>query len=183
MHSGPWANPRRKPYICIHVFTTQQWPSLWLREGITPAMWHPHGDPFTPPHKHVAADPPSPFSLWSFGLGDWHCTTDRRRLWLLYWLYYLHCDNTVTWYFMVVHIASFMAPAEHWEKTHFISLTALYVSIMVIFNSWFLCRISGKNLSSADLTIHWITMFLVLILISFWCVLPHGRGRLMHSYQ
>lgn len=26
-------------------------------------------------------------------------------------------------------------------------------------------------------------MFLVLILISFWCVLPRRRGRLMHSYQ
>lgn len=127
-------------YSCIHntTMTLSVAPRGDNTSNVTSTRWSIY---FTT--QTCCCWPPPPLSLWSFGLGAWHYTPDRHLPWLLYWLHYLHCDNTVTWYFMVVHIASFVAPAERWEKTHFISLAALCVLIMVIFTSWFLFWISG----------------------------------------
>lgn len=69
-------------------------------------------DQFTPPDKHVVADTPSSFSLifW-FGWLALHSSQTLNPILVV------HGDKRVTWYYVVVHIASFMAPAEHWGKT------------------------------------------------------------------
>lgn len=62
----------------IHLHSCIQNKTMTLcgsKKGITQAIWHPHCDQFTPPHKHVYCWPPRLFlsDLFWFGWLALHC--------------------------------------------------------------------------------------------------------------
>ncbi len=99
-------------YSCIHntTMTLSVAPKGNNTSYVTSTQWSIYST-----RQTCCCWPPLPLSLWSFGLGDWHCATDRHRHPVLV----VHCDKRVTWYFAVVHIASFLAPAEKNPAAHF----------------------------------------------------------------
>lgn len=130
----------------------QQLPFLRLQEAITHADIHTLINLLHQTNMLLLTPPP--LSLWSFGLGDWHCTADR--LWILYWLcMVIKGSLDIMWLSTLHHLWHLQSTGEKPLQLE----PVWYISVVTIFQSWLLFCIPGSSSSSADLTIHWITLF------------------------
>lgn len=124
--------PWRKPYICIHVFTTQQWPSLWLQKGdntssVTSTQWSIYSA-----RQTCCCWPP--LHLFLSDLSVW-VTTNRHHLWIQYWSCIVKKGSLdILWLSTLHHLWHLQNAGEKTTTTHsFVHFHYGNVQVWVLF--------------------------------------------------